>query len=79
MKTKSLWKEFTYIKAVLGVHILRTCLSDYLNFLVQIQIDSFIVKFLIAFSNKKFLTSYNVHRNSIYVVFLGDLVPLFCF
>ena len=79
MKTKSLWKEFTYINAVLGVQILRTSLSDYLNFLVQIQIDSFIVKFLIAFSNKKFLTSYNVHRNSIYAVFLGVLVPLFCF
>ena len=62
MKTKSLWKEFVYIKAVLGGQILRKSLSDYLNFLVQIQIDSFIVKFLIAFSNKKFLTSYNVHR-----------------
>ena len=79
MKTKSLWKEFTYIKTVLEVQISRTSLSDYLNFAVQVQIDSFIVKFLIAFSNKNILTSSNVHRNSIYAVFLGVLVPLLCF
>ena len=49
MKTKSLWKEFTYIKTVLEVQISRTSLSDYLNFAVQVQIDSFIVKFLVMF------------------------------
>ena len=29
MKTKPLWIEFSYIKAVPGVEILRTSLSDY--------------------------------------------------
>ena len=39
MKTKPLWIEFAYIKAVPGV---------------EVWIDSFIVELIIEFSNKRF-------------------------